>query len=153
MRRFPLWLSQSAGIFVAVRSTTLCQIDERRAMIRKMKFTSIPVRDQDRALEFYVGTLGFTLQTDQPMGPGQRWIEVRPPKGETGIALFTPPGHEDRIGTFTGISLECDDVQKTYEELTAKGVEFAKPPKAESWGVTAIMKDSEGNQIVLSTSR
>ena len=122
-------------------------------MIRKIKFTSIPVRDQDRALEFYVSTLGFTLLTDQPMGPGQRWVEVRPPKGETGIALFTPPGHEDRIGTFTGLSLECDDVQKTYEELRAKGAEFEKPPKTEPWGVMAILKDSEGNQIVLSTAR
>jgi predicted enzyme related to lactoylglutathione lyase len=122
-------------------------------MIRKIKFMSIPVADQDRALNFYVNTLGFTLQTDHPMGPGQRWIEVRPPKGEAGIALFTPPGQEDRIGAFTGVSMECDDVQKTYEELTAKGVEFAKAPKTESWGVAAIMKDSEGNQIVLSTSR
>lgn len=122
-------------------------------MIRKIKFMSIPVADQDRALNFYVNTLGFTLQTDQPMGPGQRWIEVRPPKGEAGIALFTSPGQENRIGTFTGVSMECDDVQKTYEELTAKGVEFAKPPKTESWGVAAVLKDSEGNQIVLSTSR
>jgi predicted enzyme related to lactoylglutathione lyase len=121
-------------------------------MIRKIKFSSIPVRDQDRALNFYVNTLGFTLMTDQPMGPGQRWIEVRPPKGDAGVALFTPPGYEDRVGTFTGISMECDDVQKTYEELSAKGVEFAKPPKAESWGVAAIMKDSEGNQIVLSSA-
>jgi predicted enzyme related to lactoylglutathione lyase len=122
-------------------------------MIRKIKFTSIPVRDQDRALEFYVTVLGFILVTDQPMGPGQRWIELRPGKGDAGIALFTPPGHEDRIGTFTGISMECDDVQKTYDELCAKGAEFAKPPKAEPWGVSAILKDSEGNQIVLSTSR
>jgi predicted enzyme related to lactoylglutathione lyase len=122
-------------------------------MIRKIKFSSIPVRDQDRALEFYTATLGFTLLTDQPMGPGQRWIEVRPPKGDAGLALFTPPGYEDRVGTFTGISMECDDVQKTYEELSAKGVEFVKPPKTESWGVSAIMKDSEGNQIVLSSSR
>jgi len=122
-------------------------------MIRKIKFMSIPVADQDRALNFYVNTLGFTLQTDQPMGPGQRWIEVRPPKGDAGLALFTPPGHENRIGAFTGVSMECDDVQRTYEELIVKGVEFAKPPKTESWGVAAIMKDSEGNQIVLSTSR
>jgi predicted enzyme related to lactoylglutathione lyase len=121
-------------------------------MIRKVKFTSIPVRDQDRALQFYVDALGFTLVTDQPMGPGQRWIELRPPKGDAGIALFTPPGHENRVGTFTGISMECDDVQKTYEELGAKGVEFAKPPKKESWGTSAVMKDSEGNQIVLSSS-
>jgi predicted enzyme related to lactoylglutathione lyase len=120
-------------------------------MIRKVKFISVPVRDQDRALDFYVNTLGFAVLTDQPMGPGQRWIEIRLPKGETGIALFTAPGYEDRIGTFTGISLECDDVQKTYEELTAKGAEFAKPPKVESWGVSAILKDSEGNQIVLSS--
>ncbi|HEX3146598.1 MAG TPA: VOC family protein [Gemmataceae bacterium] len=122
-------------------------------MIRKLKFASIPVRDQDRALNFYVGTLGFTLITDQPMGPGQRWVEVRPPKGDTGVALFTVPGQEDRIGTFTGISMECDDVQKTYDELIAKGAEFAKPPKVEPWGVSAILKDSEGNQIVLSSGR
>ena len=44
-------------------------------------------------------------------------------------------------------------MQKTYEELNAKGVEFAKPPKTEPWGVMAILKDSEGNQIVLSTAR
>jgi predicted enzyme related to lactoylglutathione lyase len=122
-------------------------------MVRKLKFASIPVGDQDRALDFYVNKLGFTLVTDQPMGPGQRWVEVRPPKGESGVALFTPPGHEDRVGTFTGLSMECDDVQKTYDELTAKGVEFEKPPKTESWGVAAVMKDSEGNRIVLSTSR
>jgi predicted enzyme related to lactoylglutathione lyase len=122
-------------------------------MIRKIKFTSIPVRDQDRALDFYTRTLGFTVQTDQPMGPGQRWVEVRPPKGEEGVALFTPPGHENRIGTFTGISMECDDVQKTYEDLSAKGAVFVKPPKAESWGTMAILQDSEGNQIVLSSAR
>ena len=121
-------------------------------MIRKIKFASIPVRDQDRALQFYVNALGFTVVTDQPMGPGQRWIELRPPKGDAGIALFSAPGHEQRVGTFTGISMECDDVQKTYEELRGKGVEFAKPPKAESWGVSAILKDSEGNQIVLSSA-
>lgn len=122
-------------------------------MIRKLKFASIPVANQDRALDFYVNTLGFTLITDQPMGPGMRWIEVRPPKGDAGLALFAPPGHENRIGSFTGISMECDDVKKTYEELTAKGVEFSQPPKTESWGTMAIMKDSEGNQIVISTVR
>jgi catechol 2,3-dioxygenase-like lactoylglutathione lyase family enzyme len=122
-------------------------------MIRKLKFVTIAVRDQDRAVDFYVNTLGFALVTDQPMGPGQRWIEVRPPKGDAGIALFTPPGQEHLVGTCLGISLECDDVQKTYDELRAKGVEFSKPPKTESWGVAAIMKDSEGNQLVLSGSR
>jgi predicted enzyme related to lactoylglutathione lyase len=122
-------------------------------MIRTIKFVGIPVNDQDRALDFYVNMLGFSVVTDQPMGPGQRWIEVRPSKGGTGVALFTPPGHEDRVGTFTGVSMICDDVQKTYEELSAKGVEFAKPPEKQPWGVFCILKDSEGNQIVLSNDR
>lgn len=122
-------------------------------MIRKVKFIGICVRDQDRALDFYLTKLGFTLVTDQPMGPGQRWIEVKPPKGETGIALFTPEGQEDRIGTFANTSWECDDVEKTHAELAAKGVAFEKPPTKAPWGTFAIMKDSEGNQIVLSSGR
>ena len=48
---------------------------------------------------------------------------------------------------------EARDRAAKAEQLSAKGVEFAKPPKSEPWGVMAIMKDSEGNQIVLSTSR
>lgn len=122
-------------------------------MIRKIKFVGIPVKDQDRALDFYVNTLGFTLVTDQPMGPGQRWVEIKPPKGETGVALFTPPGHEGRVGTFTGISMDCDDLERTHKELAAKGVQFPKPPQKQPWGKMAIMADSEGNQIVLGEGR
>ena len=81
-------------------------------MIRKVKFLGVCVKDQDRALKFYLDVLGFTLVTDQPMGPGKRWIEVKPPKGETGIALFTPDGQEDRIGTFVNSSWECDDLER-----------------------------------------
>ena len=122
-------------------------------MIRTIKFVGVCVKDQDRALDFYVNTLGFTLVTDQPMGPGKRWIEVKPPEGETGVALFTPDGQEDRIGTFVNTSWECDDVERTYAELLAKGVTFAKPLSKQPWGTFAIMRDSEGNQIVISSPR
>lgn len=121
-------------------------------MIRSIKFLGIPVRDQDRALAFYTRVLGFSIVTDQEMGGKQRWIEVKPPRGETKVALFTPEGQEDRIGSFVNTSLDCDDVQKTYDQLRAKGVEFAKPPEKQPWGVFAIMKDSEGNQLVISSS-
>ena len=68
---------------------------------------------------------------------------------ETGVVLFTPEGHEDRIGTFVSTSWEVDNIDKTYGELVERGVEFAKPPEKQPWGTVAIMKDSEGNQIVL----
>ena len=119
-------------------------------MIKSIKFCSIPVADQDRALDFYTSKLGFVVATDQEMGP-QRWIELRIPGADTRIVLFTPPGHEDRIGTFASISFVADDVERTYKELSAKGVEFMQPPKTEPWGTSAIFKDSEGNSFVMGT--
>jgi catechol 2,3-dioxygenase-like lactoylglutathione lyase family enzyme len=120
-------------------------------MIKAIKFTSIPVRNQDQALEFYTKKLGFQILTDQPFDGTQRWIELGIPGAKTGITLFTPPGHEARVGAFTGVSFECDDVEKTYQELSGKGVEFVMPPRTESWGTAAIFKDIDGNQFVLST--
>ncbi len=120
-------------------------------MIRMIKFVSIPTRDQDAALEFYTTKLGFSIVTDQPFGGGQRWIEMRPPKGETRLVLFTAEGDEKRIGSFMNLSFECDNVEKTYEEFKAKGVEFEKPPTKEHWGHYAIFKDADGNKFVMSS--
>ena len=118
-------------------------------MIKAVKFVSIPVKDQSQSLEFYTQKLGFQILTDQPFGK-QRWIELSIPGADTGIVLFTPPGQESRIGTFANISFTCDDVQKTYEELRARGVDFQQPPKKESWGTSAIFKDVDGNTFVMS---
>jgi predicted enzyme related to lactoylglutathione lyase len=121
-------------------------------MIKRLKFVGVPVQDQDRALAFWREKMGFRVVTDQPMGPGMRWIEMGVPGAQTGIALFTPQGHEARIGTFSGMSFGCDDVERTYQELSARGVEFAQLPKKESWGTSAIFKDSEGNSFVLGSN-
>ena len=75
------------------------------------------------------------------MGHGQRWIQIVFPGSQTGLALFTPPGHEDRIGTFQSLSFVADDVERTYRELSARGVEFAQPPRKEPWGTSAIFRD------------
>jgi len=121
----------------------------RRIVIKQLKFASVPVRDQNRALNFYTDKLGFTIITDQPFGK-QRWIELRIPKAETRLVLFTPDGQEDRIGTFTGLSFECDDIDQTYQDYKAKGVVFDEPPKKQPWGTFTTFKDSEGNSFVLS---
>jgi catechol 2,3-dioxygenase-like lactoylglutathione lyase family enzyme len=102
-------------------------------MISHLKFASIPVRDQARALDFYTEKLGFTILADKPFDGKQRWIELRIPKAETRLVLFTPKEHKDRIGTFSGLSFACDDVEKTYAEYKARGVEFDGPPKKQPW--------------------
>ncbi len=118
-------------------------------MIKRIKFLGIPVKDQDRALRFYTEKLGFRILTDQEFSETQRWIELSIPGADTGISLFTPEGHQDRVGTFLNSSWEVDDLEKTYSELLARGVEFAGPPQKQPWGTFVVMKDSEGNQIVL----
>ena len=62
-------------------------------MIRGIKIASIPVRDQEVALQFYTDKLGFKVLTDQPFGNQQRWIELGIPGAESKLALFTPEGH------------------------------------------------------------
>jgi predicted enzyme related to lactoylglutathione lyase len=119
-------------------------------MIKGVKFISIPVSDQDRALAFYRDQLGFRVTTDQDFG-SQRWIELSIPGHETGVVLFTPEGHRDRIGTFYPASFFCENVQKTYDEMVARGVQFDGPPKKEHWGTFVKMLDPDGNQFVLSS--
>ena len=114
-------------------------------MITNIKFVSIPVRDQNRAVEFYTQKMGFKITTDQQFGPNQRWIEMKVGRGETGVVLFTPPGQEDRVGTFSGLSFVCDNVQKTYEELKARGVEFTETPEERPYGIDSGFRDPSGN--------
>ena len=120
-------------------------------MLKLITFVTVPVRDQQKALDFYTRKLGLTVLTDQPFGNGVRWIELKIPGADTGLTLFTPQGWESRIGGFTGISFLSDNVEKTYQELTARGVEFEQPPKKESWGTSALFKDVDGNTFVLGT--
>jgi catechol 2,3-dioxygenase-like lactoylglutathione lyase family enzyme len=120
-------------------------------MIRGIKFIGIPVSNQDAALKFYTEALGFKVTTDQPYTEKQRWIELMIPGAETGLSLFTPEGHEDRIGQFQSISYWCDDVFATAKTLASKGVTFTKEPTNEVWGSVAVFKDPDGNLFVLSS--
>src|SRR5256714_12700272 len=103
-------------------------------MIKQIKFVSIPVADQNRALDFYTEKLGFTIITDQPFDEKQRWIELRVPKAETRVVLFTMEGDEKKIGSMIPAPVSCDENDKTYEGLKGSGVEFDGPPPKKTWG-------------------
>ena len=78
-------------------------------MLRGITFVGIPCRNQDVSLKFYTQALGLKVVTDQPFNDSQRWIELSIPGAETGIALYTPEGHERRIGEFQSIAFWCDE--------------------------------------------
>lgn len=121
-------------------------------MITNIAVAGVFVSDQDQALTFYTEKLGFELRADQPMGPGQRWLEVAPPGAATRIVLYpaTEEMGADRLGQFANIVFEPDDIDATYRELSARGVEFTEAPNDQSWGGRqAQFKDQDGNVFVL----
>jgi catechol 2,3-dioxygenase-like lactoylglutathione lyase family enzyme len=121
-------------------------------MLRAIDIVSIPVRDQNAALKFYTEKLGFKVATDQYFDDGkQRWIELLIPGAESRLALFTPEGHQNRIGGFQPVTFRCDDVFATAEGLKARGVKLAAEPKKEVWGTMAKFRDPDGNEFVFSS--
>lgn len=120
-------------------------------MIKAIKFASVPVKNQDEALGFYTQRLGFRVVTDQPFDDTQRWIELALPKAETKLVLFTPKGHESRIGDFQNVTFVSDDVEATWQLLRSRGVEFVQEPQKADWGTAAIFQDQDGNKFVLSS--
>lgn len=118
-------------------------------MIGSVKFVSIPVSDQERALAFYRDTLGFEVVSDAPFSDRVRWLLVRPPGAQTGLVLF-PPSDELAIPC-PALVFAAEDLRTTYEELSGRGVEFTQLPYEEPYGVFAHFVDPDGNEFVISS--
>jgi lactoylglutathione lyase len=105
----------------------------------------IPVRDQDQALAFYVGTLGFEKRLDGPFGAG-RWLTVAAAGAGTSIALVAA----DRAGVDTGIRLGTADAAADHAHLRAAGVDV-DPEVLRYPGVPPMFtfRDADGNTLVV----
>ena len=113
-----------------------------------IQFVSIPVADQSRAKAFYVDVLGWECTADEESAPGRRFVDISPAGGGAGIALVTarertPPG------SVQGLVLKVDDIDTSYAELSARGVEFAGPVADTPYGRFASFSDPDGNGWVL----
>jgi catechol 2,3-dioxygenase-like lactoylglutathione lyase family enzyme len=98
-------------------------VSTTQTRITKLGVVCVPVSDQDRALQFYVDTLGFEKRVDVPFGNGYRWIEVGLPGGETTIAIAPPPPGKPVGGMETGIGLQTHDVDALHAELREAGID------------------------------
>jgi lactoylglutathione lyase len=108
----------------------------------------IPVRDQDVAIEFYVGTLGFEKIADERYGKDDedRWVEVRPAGGETAIALGTAVG--GRVGIPTGIAFRTSDADALNAELKALGVDADDILEGPGAPRLFFFRDADGNTLI-----
>ena len=122
-------------------------------MPQKLGYIALLVRDYDEAITFYTTTLGFQLVEDTDLGNGKRWVRVRPP-GSTGtdllLARAVNPEQASRVGNQTGgrvfLFLHTDDFWRDYKRMTARGINFCRPPSEESYGTVAVFEDLYGNK-------
>jgi catechol 2,3-dioxygenase-like lactoylglutathione lyase family enzyme len=116
--------------------------------VQHVAVVSVPVSDQDRAKKFYAETLGFQLRRDDSSVPGIRWIQVAPPGGGTALTLVT--WFETMpAGSLRGLVLASNDLDGDYQRLCDLGVEFEQPPVQQPWAKEAVLRDPDGNQLVL----
>ena len=119
---------------------------------KRIYSTTVIVSDQDAAIEFYVGVLGFEVKLDNSMGEGFRFVTVAPVGAETELVLGSTNMFDiaQGKGIENGITLVVDSVDATYAELSAKGVNFPRLPEDLPWGGRgAWLADPDGNQFFL----
>ena len=115
--------------------------------ITGVRTIGVPVTDQDRAVEFYVGTLGLDKRLDVPAGQlGGRWIEVAPPGSTTTIALV-PARQGATTGVETGIRLTTADATSLHEDLVARGVDADEVLRWEGIPPMFALRDPDGNGL------
>jgi len=111
----------------------------------------VTVADTDRAIEFYVGTLGFEKVVDVPMGEEMRWVEVALPGTATTIALAPPPQGAEAGGSQTGICLDTTDIDADHAALKAAGAEVDE--EIARWGAPVPpmfwLRDPDGNSLIV----
>ena len=123
----------------------------------KIKVTSVPVDDQDKALKFYTEILGFVRKTEMPLGE-HKWLTVVSNEERDGVELLLepmgfPPAKVYQKQLFdAGIpwtAFNVDDIDKEYNRLKGLGVVFSMEPTQMGPSRLAVFSDTCGNNIQL----
>lgn len=121
----------------------------------KIKLTSVYVDDQEKALSFYTGVLGFVKKADFSNGP-YRWLTVASPEDPEGMELQLALNNNPAAKTYQqalfqqnqpAVMFFTDDVQGDYERMKAGGAEFTMPPTDVTASKIAMLRDTCGNLI------
>ncbi|GAA3164708.1 MULTISPECIES: VOC family protein [Streptomyces] len=129
-------------------------------MFTAITHSQLYVLDQDKALDFYVGTLGLEVTADIDMG-FMRWLTVAVPGHPERQILLEKPGSpamseetaaqvRDLVtkGAMGGwLILATDDCRRTYETLRERGVEFTQEPTERPYGIDCGLRDPFGNNL------
>ena len=113
--------------------------------IREVGTVAVPVAAPERAVAFYVGTLGFEVRRDVPFGQGERWIEVAPAGATTTIALAPPGGLTP--GVDSGIRLATLDCEADHRDLRDRGADVGEIMRWPGVPPMFSLHDPDGNTL------
>jgi predicted enzyme related to lactoylglutathione lyase len=113
----------------------------------------LPVGDQESAKRFWTEKVGFDVATDQSYGE-ERWIEVSPPGGGPVLVLSPRPSGQSSPQVpdtlpHSPVMFTCEDIRRTYRELSERGVDFAAPPERMHFGWWSMFTDQDGTRYAL----
>jgi lactoylglutathione lyase len=114
--------------------------------ITGVRTIGVPVTDQEKALDFYTRTLGFTKQLDVPMGNGARWIEVAPDGAPVSVGLV-PAKDGVPAGVETGIRLTAADADAVHADLLAAGADVDDVLRWPGVPPMFAFRDQDGNGL------
>ena len=123
----------------------------------KIKWSTVYVNDQEKALKFYTDVLGFQKKADFSQGP-YRWLTVASPEDPDGVELIlesnsNPAGKAYQEALYgqkmRAIQLLVSDVQAEHDRMVAKGVKFTMPVTKVTGSIIAVLDDTCGNLIQL----
>ena len=121
-----------------------------RIRVTQVGTVIVPVSNQDKALDFYLGKLGFEKRTDTPYGEGERWVEVAPPGAATTIALV-PPRAGESAGIETRVGFATEDADADHASLQAQGVDVDEAVLRMGAPVPPMFffRDPDGNRFLI----
>lgn len=110
----------------------------------------VPVADQDEAIAFYVGKLGFEKRNDTPFGDGNRWVEVAPVGAATTVALVQPMEGQE-TGIETRVAFESTDIDADHAALRGRGVDVDAEVMRMGGPVPPMFffRDQDGNRLLI----
>jgi lactoylglutathione lyase len=118
-------------------------------MISALATAAVYVGDQAASLRFWTDQVGFVVHRSEWMGPQGSWIEVGPKDAASCLVLYPKSLMSDWSERKPSIVFSCDDVQRTYAELSSRGVQFSQLPHKMAWSDFAIFEDLDGNSFGL----
>jgi catechol 2,3-dioxygenase-like lactoylglutathione lyase family enzyme len=117
-----------------------------------LDLVTIVVDDYDRAIDFYIGVLGFVLTEDSKLTTDKRWVVIRPSLGSTGFLIAKAAKTEQaaaigrQAGGRVSFFLHTDNINEQLQLWSSRGVQFEGTPRTESYGRVVVFVDIYGNR-------